>query len=257
MDPLAAKYPYWTPYAFSGNRVIDMIELEGLEPTTPPTNNGPDVSAPNQSGPRKGQITNWAGIDGRWQEVGGTVEIIRDKKPSRWDNFVATMWRWDHNLKGNEPDNYNRIYHEWGGLMFLKSGEGGSGSPFMTKKPFWVQTTNGDYAPGMLAKGAEGGLGGAELLYHLAQGIDGVVDATVDNHFDDNSERKPVLQQSTSDKVLRSDTSYNIAPKTGSYASDDAFFNGEWYNAGDTMSSDYPTGHPVRKWKSRTNPSFP
>ncbi|MPS66748.1 MAG: hypothetical protein DI622_19645 [Chryseobacterium sp.] len=32
VDPLAEKYPTWTPYAFSGNRVIDARELEGLEP---------------------------------------------------------------------------------------------------------------------------------------------------------------------------------------------------------------------------------
>lgn len=32
IDPLAAKYPFYSPYAFSGNRVIDAVELEGLEP---------------------------------------------------------------------------------------------------------------------------------------------------------------------------------------------------------------------------------
>ncbi|NGF77150.1 hypothetical protein G5B10_14770 [Fluviicola sp. SGL-29] len=32
VDPLAKKYPYYSPYAFSGNRVLDAIELEGLEP---------------------------------------------------------------------------------------------------------------------------------------------------------------------------------------------------------------------------------
>ncbi|MBX2986252.1 MAG: hypothetical protein KF882_09840, partial [Bacteroidia bacterium] len=32
VDPLASKYPYYSPYAFSGNRVLDAIELEGLEP---------------------------------------------------------------------------------------------------------------------------------------------------------------------------------------------------------------------------------
>lgn len=32
IDPLWAKYPFYSPYAFSGNRVIDMVELEGLEP---------------------------------------------------------------------------------------------------------------------------------------------------------------------------------------------------------------------------------
>jgi len=31
IDPLAAKYPYNSTYAFSVNRVIDMVELEGLE----------------------------------------------------------------------------------------------------------------------------------------------------------------------------------------------------------------------------------
>ena len=31
MDPLAAKYPYNSPYAFSENRLIDAFELEGLE----------------------------------------------------------------------------------------------------------------------------------------------------------------------------------------------------------------------------------
>jgi RHS repeat-associated protein len=32
LDPLAKKYPQWAPYVFSGNRVIDAIEMEGLEP---------------------------------------------------------------------------------------------------------------------------------------------------------------------------------------------------------------------------------
>lgn len=31
IDPLSAKYPYNSPYAFSENRIIDAIELEGLE----------------------------------------------------------------------------------------------------------------------------------------------------------------------------------------------------------------------------------
>lgn len=32
VDPLSEKYNTWSPYAFSGNRVIDARELEGLEP---------------------------------------------------------------------------------------------------------------------------------------------------------------------------------------------------------------------------------
>ncbi len=32
VDPLSEKYPTWYTYAFSGNRVVDARELEGLEP---------------------------------------------------------------------------------------------------------------------------------------------------------------------------------------------------------------------------------
>lgn len=34
VDPLAEKYPYFSTYAFSGNRVVDAVELEGKEPAT-------------------------------------------------------------------------------------------------------------------------------------------------------------------------------------------------------------------------------
>lgn len=42
VDPLTDDYPYFSPYQFSGNRVIDKIELEGLEPTEPPTKGNED-----------------------------------------------------------------------------------------------------------------------------------------------------------------------------------------------------------------------
>nr|WP_291131278.1 RHS repeat-associated core domain-containing protein [Flavobacterium sp. UBA7682] len=32
VDPLDKQYPFYSPYQFSGNRLIDMVELEGLEP---------------------------------------------------------------------------------------------------------------------------------------------------------------------------------------------------------------------------------
>ena len=36
VDPLSYQYAYYSPYAFSGNRVLDRVELEGLEPDLPP-----------------------------------------------------------------------------------------------------------------------------------------------------------------------------------------------------------------------------
>ncbi len=35
IDPLARKYPHYTPYSFSGNKVIAFVELEGLEEIEP------------------------------------------------------------------------------------------------------------------------------------------------------------------------------------------------------------------------------
>ena len=44
IDPLTAKYPFYSPYSFSGNRVIDAVELEGLEPWT--LSNGAEMNGP-------------------------------------------------------------------------------------------------------------------------------------------------------------------------------------------------------------------
>ncbi|MGV9004112.1 RHS repeat-associated core domain-containing protein [Flavobacterium sp.] len=48
-DPLEAKYPWYSPYQFSGNRVIDMVELEGLEPAKPPSAEGEKQDAVDQT----------------------------------------------------------------------------------------------------------------------------------------------------------------------------------------------------------------
>ncbi|WP_123902230.1 RHS repeat-associated core domain-containing protein [Chryseobacterium arthrosphaerae] len=40
VDPLAEKYPTWSTYVFSGNRVVDARELEGLEPVDFRKNDG-------------------------------------------------------------------------------------------------------------------------------------------------------------------------------------------------------------------------
>jgi RHS repeat-associated protein len=33
IDPISSDYPYYSPYVFSGNRVIDAVEIEGLQPS--------------------------------------------------------------------------------------------------------------------------------------------------------------------------------------------------------------------------------
>ena len=70
IDPLTAKYPFYSPYAFSGNRVIDMVELEGLEPVKGDLNYGSNVvlslmgnlnSDLTSAEPRDMRNTNWIG----------------------------------------------------------------------------------------------------------------------------------------------------------------------------------------------------
>ena len=48
LDPLAPEYPHNSPYAFSENRVIDAVELEGLECL--PTNRDGNGSPPSYGG---------------------------------------------------------------------------------------------------------------------------------------------------------------------------------------------------------------
>jgi RHS repeat-associated protein len=45
IDPLTMKYPFYSPYAFSGNRVIDAFELEGAEPEFTPDKWGTQANA--------------------------------------------------------------------------------------------------------------------------------------------------------------------------------------------------------------------
>ena len=70
VDPLTSKYPYWSPYQFSGNMVISTRELEGLEPgpTSPRTGQNESqvhyqfVTNPNWTG------TNYS-REGRYERI--------------------------------------------------------------------------------------------------------------------------------------------------------------------------------------------
>lgn len=66
VDPLAKEYPFYSPYAFSGNRVINAVELEGLEPSNVNidkldldyTGQGNDKSSYKDT--KDGKIYNWS-----------------------------------------------------------------------------------------------------------------------------------------------------------------------------------------------------
>jgi hypothetical protein len=82
-DPLENKYPWYTPYQFSGNKVISKIELEGLEEASPKmikdtrtnlineanskanTRTDEENSNMKESIQTFGQIQEWAGMMGK------------------------------------------------------------------------------------------------------------------------------------------------------------------------------------------------
>ncbi len=73
VDPLASKYPYNSPYAFSENRVIDRVELEGLEAARP-------------------EEKQWAyrNLYDAWIIAGRTGEGGNRGEAQSWANFYAT-----------------------------------------------------------------------------------------------------------------------------------------------------------------------
>jgi hypothetical protein len=73
VDPLARKYPFYSPYAFSGNRLIDRVELEGLEPSRKPVE---EYELQEASDARTGKLRWWIGINGEWFPSLLPVEIV-------------------------------------------------------------------------------------------------------------------------------------------------------------------------------------
>jgi len=101
IDPLAAKYPFYSPYAFSGNRVIDAVELEGLEPAGLNTMNGTYTTA-NDANSQYGQWDSQVIYpSGGPPAIGGS-----DSK------FLATLWSLDRslNLEGSNKQFHMRTF---------------------------------------------------------------------------------------------------------------------------------------------------
>ena len=60
VDPLEKSYPYYTPYQFSGNRLMDMVELEGLEPKEAGKGEGDKQEAKDKSQITSNYFGMWA-----------------------------------------------------------------------------------------------------------------------------------------------------------------------------------------------------
>jgi RHS repeat-associated protein len=88
VDPLAPKYPYYTPYQFSGNRVIDCVELEGLEPEWC-GNEGDEACAPIQGKEDAGD-QRWLYLNDDWERIEDfEVEVQELREKNYWITMIG------------------------------------------------------------------------------------------------------------------------------------------------------------------------
>jgi RHS repeat-associated protein len=99
VDPLARKYPWNSPYAFGGNRVVDAVELEGLE----------YVEVHHYHGGRTKKVLYYTMTDEEVEALGGTPRRLFNAAPygpegrgvlhiyydeqGRVDKTYKEMWR--------------------------------------------------------------------------------------------------------------------------------------------------------------------
>jgi len=148
IDPLSAKYPFYSPYAFSGNRVIDMVELEGLEPAEPGTAEGQYSGAP-----KSGTEDNfgWTWTKGSWAQSGSTDYSIGNAAANSPDDDLTKTHHPGVAVNSLCPDNLQTCHdlnfrnsfmmgtglehgRGWNEKMALingfRSGNGGPAGPF-------------------------------------------------------------------------------------------------------------------------------
>ena len=109
IDPLAPKYPFYSPYAFSGNRVIDCVELEGLEPQDA---NGKPIAADKGKAWYEGtdgsfeQFEPGAGVNGPPTTVDGNNIILYYEIPGTATPMPADQFANDYGIEYDPVTGY-------------------------------------------------------------------------------------------------------------------------------------------------------
>jgi hypothetical protein len=89
VDPLARKYPFCSPYASSGNRLIDRVELEELEPRKIPKETVELKEAWDAS---TGETKWWVGIEDKWFSSHPPVEAVEQMPILRREDVKMGEW---------------------------------------------------------------------------------------------------------------------------------------------------------------------
>jgi len=120
LDPLAAQYPHNSPYAFSENRVIDGIELEGKEflSTKSIYSNSFQIQKQDQSHIRRQLETALAAIVYPVLNVVGQAKFQnKDNLSSRATNFAVNITH-KTGMSTQEGSERNALRHViWSGIM--------------------------------------------------------------------------------------------------------------------------------------------
>jgi len=104
VDPLTPDYPHYTPYSFSGNKVIHKVELEGLE-----------EADPNVQGTRgyKRRKKRFDRVYSRMENSGNYSNNEVGLRDAVWDKIGKKSWAWlgNPNSTSNKSNmkSYSRI----------------------------------------------------------------------------------------------------------------------------------------------------
>jgi DNA gyrase/topoisomerase IV subunit A len=91
IDPLTEKYNTWSPYTFSGNRVVDSRELEGLEPYIVTGRTFiPTKTVPNPMGALGSNTKSFKGDDRQTYQANATSFRTEQKVKVDFENKTAT-----------------------------------------------------------------------------------------------------------------------------------------------------------------------
>lgn len=90
-DPLEADYPHYTPYQFSGNKVVHAIELEGLEEWEVNTGLGGEYSTGVVNGPYKNQEAAQSAADDASGEISFPDDTGDFKQSPRYVKTALTF----------------------------------------------------------------------------------------------------------------------------------------------------------------------
>jgi RHS repeat-associated protein len=94
VDPLAEEYPWYTPYQFAGNKPIQCIDMDGLEPVSKATL-GADAVAAKQG---TDEYYSWTGVQNE-----NTCEVY-------WKQGCSTMYQNGDVANSGSSDDNNKTY---------------------------------------------------------------------------------------------------------------------------------------------------